>query len=140
MYDQLQKAFECAALSHQEPRKGSDIPYISHLLAVTALILEVGGTEEEACAGMLHDVLEDTNIDAERMGTDFGTKIAALIDGDILRIWDIVPVQNGDATVEIGDDISRTCHPNVATNITDVEGYSRIDEWHEDLQWRLARF
>jgi hypothetical protein len=80
MYDQLQKAFECAALSHQEPRKGSDIPYISHLLAVTALILEVGGTEEEACAGMLHDVLEDTDMAFDSLQQQFGADIAQLVD------------------------------------------------------------
>lgn len=40
-------------------RKGTKIPYISHLMSVSALVLENGGTEEEAIAGLLHDAVED---------------------------------------------------------------------------------
>ena len=40
-------------------RKGTSIPYISHLLAVSAMVLEFGGDEEQACTGMLHDSVED---------------------------------------------------------------------------------
>ena len=49
------------ALEHHRSqiRKGSGIPYASHLLAVTAIVLEMGGSEDEAIAAMLHDVIED---------------------------------------------------------------------------------
>ena len=49
------------ALDHHRDqiRKGSGIPYASHLLAVTAIVLEMGGSEDEAIAAMLHDVIED---------------------------------------------------------------------------------
>jgi (p)ppGpp synthase/HD superfamily hydrolase len=40
-------------------RKRTDIPYLAHLLAVTALVLEAGGGEDEAIAALLHDVVED---------------------------------------------------------------------------------
>ena len=40
-------------------RKGTEIPYMAHLMAVSALVLEHGGTEAEAIAALLHDVLED---------------------------------------------------------------------------------
>lgn len=40
-------------------RKGSDIPYISHLLAVSSLVWELGGNEDMAIAGLLHDAAED---------------------------------------------------------------------------------
>jgi (p)ppGpp synthase/HD superfamily hydrolase len=40
-------------------RKGTDIPYISHLLAVSALVIEHGGDEDQAIAGLLHDAAED---------------------------------------------------------------------------------
>jgi (p)ppGpp synthase/HD superfamily hydrolase len=40
-------------------RKGSGIPYVSHLLAVSALTLEYGGDEDEAIAALLHDAVED---------------------------------------------------------------------------------
>src|SRR3954454_22798065 len=40
-------------------RKGSKVPYVSHLMSVSALVLEHGGTEDQAIAGLLHDAVED---------------------------------------------------------------------------------
>jgi len=48
-----------ARLHHGHMRKGSEIHYLSHLLSVSALVLEHGGSEEEAIAGLLHDSIED---------------------------------------------------------------------------------
>jgi (p)ppGpp synthase/HD superfamily hydrolase len=42
-----------------QTRKGKPTPYIAHLLSVTALVLEDGGSEDEAIAALLHDALED---------------------------------------------------------------------------------
>ena len=42
-----------------QTRKGNDIPYVAHLLGVSSLVLEAGGTEDEAIAGLLHDAVED---------------------------------------------------------------------------------
>lgn len=42
-------------------RKGTEIPYVSHLLAVCGLVLEHGGTEDEAIAALLHDAIEDAD-------------------------------------------------------------------------------
>lgn len=46
-------------LHRDQMRKGTAIPYISHLLAVSALVLENGGDEDQAIAGLLHDAAED---------------------------------------------------------------------------------
>lgn len=48
-----------ARLHANQVRKGSDVPYISHLLAVTALVIEDGGDEDQAIAALLHDAVED---------------------------------------------------------------------------------
>jgi (p)ppGpp synthase/HD superfamily hydrolase len=48
-----------ARLHHEHMRKGSEIHYLSHLLSVSALVLEHGGSEDEAIAGLLHDSIED---------------------------------------------------------------------------------
>jgi (p)ppGpp synthase/HD superfamily hydrolase len=54
-------AFSLAIRWHgTQPRKGTDVPYISHLMIVGALIIEYGGTQEQCTAGILHDILEDT--------------------------------------------------------------------------------
>lgn len=42
-----------------QKRKKTDIPYMSHLMAVSAIIMENGGTEDQAIAGLLHDAVED---------------------------------------------------------------------------------
>jgi (p)ppGpp synthase/HD superfamily hydrolase len=48
-----------SALHRRQFRKGARIPYISHLMAVSSLVLEHGGNEDQAIAGLLHDAVED---------------------------------------------------------------------------------
>jgi (p)ppGpp synthase/HD superfamily hydrolase len=56
----LADAFEYAAALHAgQKRKGGDIPYLSHLMAVAALVLENGGDEDQVIAALLHDGPED---------------------------------------------------------------------------------
>jgi (p)ppGpp synthase/HD superfamily hydrolase len=50
---------DASRLHAGQTRKGSDAPYISHLLAVAAIALEHGATEKEAIAALLHDAVED---------------------------------------------------------------------------------
>jgi (p)ppGpp synthase/HD superfamily hydrolase len=60
----IEEAFNIASHGHKDcVRKGTSTPYISHLLAVSALVIEHRGTEVQAAAALLHDVLEDTEID-----------------------------------------------------------------------------
>lgn len=54
--DALQFTFE---IHKPQIRKGTGVPYISHLMAVTAMVLENGGTEDQAIAALLHDAVED---------------------------------------------------------------------------------
>ena len=62
-------------------RKGLGAPYISHLLAVSALVMEFGGTEEQAIAALLHDSAEDCGgqamLDAVRV--TFGDNVASIV-------------------------------------------------------------
>ena len=73
----------------EQRRKGTDIPYISHLLAVAGLVLEHGGDEEQAIAGLLHDAIEDCGAEqeaeiAERFGPRVAYIVQACTDADIL--------------------------------------------------------
>jgi (p)ppGpp synthase/HD superfamily hydrolase len=78
--DALQYAFH---LHRQQKRKGTAIPYVSHLLAVTALVLEDGGSEDEAIAALLHDAIEDAGGDPIRqeIRLKFGDRVAAIVEG-----------------------------------------------------------
>lgn len=70
-------------LHGQQRRKGSDIPYISHLMSVSALVLEMGGDETEAIAGLLHDAIEDQGGEATRqvICEQFGAEVADIVQG-----------------------------------------------------------
>ena len=58
--DRFHDALKYASALHDtQVRKGSKIPYVAHLLAVTSIVLEAGGTEDEAIAAVLHDGPED---------------------------------------------------------------------------------
>ena len=70
-------------LHRRQRRKGGDIPYVSHLLAVSALALEYGADEDEAIAALLHDAVEDqggAKIHTEIAGR-FGERVAEIVDG-----------------------------------------------------------
>jgi (p)ppGpp synthase/HD superfamily hydrolase len=69
-------------------RKGSNIPYVSHLLAVTAIVLEFGGNETQAIAAVLHDAVEDQGgpptlaLIRQQFGDQVAAIVAALSDTD----------------------------------------------------------
>ena len=70
-------------LHRAQPRKGTGVPYVSHLLSVAALVLEHGGTEEQAIAALLHDAVEDQGgrPTAEAIRARFGDAVAEIVDG-----------------------------------------------------------
>lgn len=72
-----------ARLHAAQVRKGSLIPYVSHLMAVAALTLEYGGGEDEAIAALLHDAVEDQGGKRTRAEIlkRFGTQVTAIVDG-----------------------------------------------------------
>jgi (p)ppGpp synthase/HD superfamily hydrolase len=60
--------------------KGTDIPYVAHLMAVAALVLEHGGGEEQAIAALLHDAIEDCGVEHEaEIASRFGPRVAAIV-------------------------------------------------------------
>jgi len=62
-------------------RKGPNIPYIAHLLAVAALVLEDGGDEEQAIAALLHDAVEDRGglETLDEIRARFGDEVAEIV-------------------------------------------------------------
>ncbi|MCK9538402.1 HD domain-containing protein [Dokdonella sp.] len=80
-HDRLAAALAMAHAAHQtQKRKGTSIPYISHPMAVAALVLEFGGSEDQAIAALLHDTIEDGGeAYAERIGEAFGPHVLAMV-------------------------------------------------------------
>ncbi|HZQ70488.1 MAG TPA: HD domain-containing protein [Terriglobales bacterium] len=82
--ERFEQAWQFAARNHAgQPRKGTQVPYIAHLMSVAALVLEAGGDEELAIAGLLHDVVEDCGGKPmlERVRQNFGDRVAGIVDG-----------------------------------------------------------
>ena len=74
-------ALAYAALIHgNQKRKGTNIPYISHLMSVSALVMEDGGDQDQAIAGLLHDSLEDCGHWHESViRTAWGSRVADIV-------------------------------------------------------------
>ena len=84
MTGRFAEAFEYAAELHREQtRKGSEIPYLSHLMAVASLVMENGGDEDQAVAALLHDGPEDQGGRAtlKEIRRRFGERVASIVEG-----------------------------------------------------------
>jgi len=70
-------------LHAKQCRKGTSVPYIAHLMSVSAIVIEHGGDEDEAIAGLLHDAIEDQGGDKTRQDirSKFGDRVTAIVDG-----------------------------------------------------------
>jgi (p)ppGpp synthase/HD superfamily hydrolase len=66
-------------LHRTQRRKGKPVPYISHLLAVSAMVWEDGGTEDQAIAALLHDAIEDAGQSHASIAERFGTEVADIV-------------------------------------------------------------
>lgn len=84
------EAFRYAHEVHGEHvRKGNHTPYIGHLMGVSSIVLDDGGTEDEAIAALLHDAAEDHGGRArlEDIRTRFGNSVAKIVE-DCTDSWD----------------------------------------------------
>jgi GTP pyrophosphokinase len=72
-----------ADLHKDQARKGGEVPYLSHLLAVASFVIEDGGDEDEAIAALLHDAAEDQGgrPRLEDIRARFGPKVAHIVEG-----------------------------------------------------------
>ena len=74
------EAFAFAVHAHAgQTRKGSQVPYTSHIVQVAGLVLEFGGDSAQAIAGLLHDVLEDCDVELETLQSRFGHDVATIV-------------------------------------------------------------
>lgn len=77
----LEKAVEKATEFHKDQKRKSGEPYIIHPLAVAKILAEIGMDDHSIVAGILHDVVEDTDCTLDDIRKDFGDDIALMVDG-----------------------------------------------------------
>lgn len=71
-----------SALHRTQQRKGGEVPYVGHLLSVAGLVIEAGGSETEAIAGLLHDAAEDQGGEQtlDDIRARFGAEVADIVE------------------------------------------------------------
>ncbi len=76
----IEQACELTAQAHDgQFRKGTNIPYISHPMAVGIILATAGATTDAIIAGILHDVVEDSNITLEEVEALFGDRVRSIV-------------------------------------------------------------
>ncbi|MCL2731111.1 MAG: HD domain-containing protein [Actinomycetia bacterium] len=79
--EQLRKAYVLAESSHRGQMRKSGEPYITHPLAVTLILAELGAETTTLTASLLHDTVEDTEVTLDQVEREFGPEICYLVDG-----------------------------------------------------------
>ena len=77
----LQRAYEVAAAKHAGQQRKSGDPYITHPLAVSTILAELGMDTTTLVAALLHDTVEDTDYPLDKLRAEFGEEVAHLVDG-----------------------------------------------------------
>ncbi|MEW2129908.1 RelA/SpoT family protein [Streptomyces sp. NPDC005435] len=78
---QIERAYQVAERWHRGQKRKSGDPYITHPLAVTTILAELGMDPATLMAGLLHDTVEDTDYGLDDLRRDFGDVVALLVDG-----------------------------------------------------------
>ena len=74
------RAFGFAVRAHgTQTRKGTTIPYVSHVMAVASLVLDYGGSEDQVVAALLHDTVEDCGVTYAQLRRQFGAPVARIV-------------------------------------------------------------
>ncbi|MBB1253019.1 RelA/SpoT family protein [Streptomyces alkaliterrae] len=79
--DALSRAYVLAESSHRGQMRKSGEPYITHPLAVTLILAELGAEATTLTASLLHDTVEDTELTLDQVRSEFGDEVAYLVDG-----------------------------------------------------------
>ena len=78
---EVERAYEVAKTAHTGQLRKSGEEYITHPVAVTQILVELGLDQETIIASLLHDTVEDTPYSLDQLRSDFGDQIASLVDG-----------------------------------------------------------
>ncbi|MFX4294594.1 RelA/SpoT family protein [Streptomyces bohaiensis] len=79
--DALRRAYDVAEQAHRGQMRKSGDPYITHPVAVTLILAQLGAGTTTLVASLLHDTVEDTDVTLEQVRRDFGEEVGHLVDG-----------------------------------------------------------
>lgn len=99
----VMRAYRVAERAHQNQKRVSGEPYISHCVAVAGILSEMRVPATVVAAALLHDTVEDTEITLQEIERDFGLEIKKLVDG-VTKLTQLPRVSRGDQ--HMGDDVA----------------------------------
>ncbi len=97
--DKINEAYKVAEKAHETQFRMSGEPYIIHPISVAGILYELGMDTDSICAGLLHDVVEDTDMELEELQKLFGEDVANLVDG-LTKIGQIALVSKEEIQAE----------------------------------------
>ncbi len=77
----IRRAYQFAEWAHREQLRKSGDPYLVHPVSVAGIIADLRLDTASVCAGLLHDVLEDSGATRDTIASEFGNEIASIVDG-----------------------------------------------------------
>jgi GTP pyrophosphokinase len=95
----IQKAYILSKSSHGNQKRHSGDPYFSHPLAVAEILADLKLDQESVITGLLHDVVEDTEVTLDEIETEFGEEIAKLVDG-VTKLGKIESIPSNERVAE----------------------------------------
>ncbi|NUW34383.1 HD domain-containing protein [Nonomuraea sp. SMC257] len=127
----VERAHATAAFWHRDQTRHSGDPYITHPVAVAAILADLGADHELVCAALLHDVLRDTACPAADLERDFGGRIAALL-RDLGRLEECAEGE------DLGGEWERCADPRVLTlKLADRLHNQRTMRWISPARQRV---
>jgi guanosine-3',5'-bis(diphosphate) 3'-pyrophosphohydrolase len=97
--EQIKNAYDFAKKAHKSQVLASALPYITHCVSVAAILADLSVPPELIIAGLLHDVIEDTDITLDDIRKQFNPEIASLIDG-VTKLTQLPNLLRGDHHLE----------------------------------------
>ena len=79
--DRLNRAYVYAMVKHGAQKRHSGDPYYAHPVSVAGILTDLRLDENTIIAGLLHDVVEDTDVSLDEIRDNFGPDVAELVDG-----------------------------------------------------------
>jgi len=98
-FEEIKKAYYLAEKAHNGQSLPSGLPYFSHCVAVALILGELSVPPDLIIAGLLHDVVEDTEITLDQIQKDFNSEVAVLVDG-VTKLTNLPRLLRGDQKVE----------------------------------------
>lgn len=138
--DPFDRGLALAVDHHRRQHKGTRTPYAAHLLAVTAIVLEMGGTQAEAIAALLHDAVEDGGGEPmlARIADGFGADVARMVlanSGTLVEPKPAWRARKETYIAAIADKDSGSLRVSLADKLHNAQSILRDYRVHGDALW-----